>query len=166
MLTLQSPAKVNLFLRVICKRSDGFHELASLFQTVTLADTLRIEIAEEDQLICAHPHVPLTSQNLIWQAIHLYRRKTGSTFKLHIYLDKQIPIEAGLGGGSSNAATALWAVNALAEHPVLESQLQEWAAEIGFGRSFLLLIRNSLLYGPRRASPFLACVATDANLDS
>lgn len=126
-----SPAKVNLFLRILRRRSDGYHDLASLFQAVDLYDTLHVEFSEEDCLTCNDLQVPLGPSNLIWKAIYLYRQQTGYAFKLHIQLDKKIPMEAGLGGGSSNAATALWAINALHDHSISESELCKWAAEIG-----------------------------------
>ncbi|MGZ3632977.1 MAG: 4-(cytidine 5'-diphospho)-2-C-methyl-D-erythritol kinase [Parachlamydiaceae bacterium] len=131
MITLASPAKVNLFLRILRRRSDGYHELASLFQTIALSDTLNVGFSNVDRLFCNHPKIPLGPSNLIWKAVDLFRRKTGRQFYLKIFLDKRIPIQAGLGGGSSNAATVLWAVNTLLDSPVSCLELLEWASEIG-----------------------------------
>jgi len=138
MLTLISPAKINLFLRVLKKRSDGYHELASLFQAIDLYDTLHFELADNDLLECEHPSLPTDSSNLIWKAVNLYRKKTGLKFAIKIKLEKHIPTEAGLGGGSSNAATALFAVNALQNALVPKDQLIQWASEIGSDVAFFL----------------------------
>lgn len=131
MLTLFSPAKINLFLRVLGKRPDGYHELASLFQAIDLGDTLHFELAKEDSLTCSDPTLPCDDSNLVMKAVHLFRRKTGLHFSINIHLEKKIPTQAGLGGGSSNAATTLWALNALHNFPYSERHLQIWSAEIG-----------------------------------
>jgi len=130
-LHLRSPAKINLFLRILKKREDGYHELASLFQAIDLCDTMHCTLSTQDCLECSDTRLPTDRSNLIWKAIDLYRAKTGLQFQVALKLEKLIPMEAGLGGGSSNAATALWAVNALQGSPISEEQLMEWAAEIG-----------------------------------
>jgi 4-diphosphocytidyl-2-C-methyl-D-erythritol kinase len=129
--TLFSPAKINLFLRIVGKRSDGYHELSSLFQTIDLGDHLQFQVSEEDRLICSNPHVPIDPSNLILKTTHLFRQKTGIPLHLHIHLDKRIPIQAGLGGGSSNAATTLWACRQLTDLSIPIDQLAKWGAEIG-----------------------------------
>jgi 4-diphosphocytidyl-2-C-methyl-D-erythritol kinase len=138
MIKLASPAKVNLFLRVLRRRSDGYHELASLFQTIDLCDQLQMSLSDRDELHCNEPKIPTDRSNLVWKAVDLYRQKTGRQFTLKIILDKQIPSEAGLGGGSSNAATALWGVNRLLGNPVSSTLLFQWAAEVGSDVSFFL----------------------------
>lgn len=138
MIKLASPAKVNLFLRVLRRRSDGFHELASLFQTIGLCDQLEMSFSDADELCCNVPEVPTNRSNLIWKAADLFRQKTGHAFKLKIVLDKQIPVEAGLGGGSSNAATTLWGLNHLLGNAVSPLQLSQWAAELGSDVPFFL----------------------------
>lgn len=131
MISLASPAKINLFLRILRRRSDGYHELASLFQTISLCDRLHVSLSEVDELHCSDASVPTCRKNLIWKAVDLYRQKSGNRFCVKIDLEKNIPMQAGLGGGSSNAATALWAVNSLAKTPVSMSELQAWSAEVG-----------------------------------
>jgi len=138
MLTLFSPAKINLFLRILRKRSDGFHELASLFQTVDLCDTLHFSLNSKDELICSDPSIPCDSSNLVLKASALFRRKTGIGVGLKVILEKRIPAQAGLGGGSSNAATTLWALNALCNRPVALPQLMEWGSELGSDVPFFL----------------------------
>jgi 4-diphosphocytidyl-2-C-methyl-D-erythritol kinase len=130
-LTLKSPAKINLFLRVLHRRADGYHALASLFQTINLCDELTFIPASADHLHCSDPNLPTDSSNLICKAVQLFRQKTGVDINFQIHLKKQIPIQAGLGGGSSNAATTLWALNKLCDYPATPAQLAEWSAEIG-----------------------------------
>ncbi len=131
MLTLFSPAKLNLFLLILGKRSDGYHELASLMQTIDLGDQITFTLASEDRIRCSDPNLPCGPTNLISKAVALFRRKTGLNHSISIEVEKKIPIEAGLGGGSSNGATTLWALNALHGHPVKEEELQSWSAEMG-----------------------------------
>lgn len=131
MLVLKSPAKVNLFLRVTKRRADGYHELASLFQAVDLCDTLSFAIAKEDALTCSDPRIPTDSSNLVWEAAKAFRAHTGKDCPVAIHIDKKIPIEAGLGGGSSNAATTLWALNVLTGRPLSTQELMALGAQVG-----------------------------------
>src|SRR5437016_5240820 len=131
MLTLISPAKINLNLRIVGKRPDGYHELSSVFQAIDLCDVLTFEKSEKDKFTCNISTLPNDKKNLVLKALDLFRSKTGLNFCLKIHLDKHIPIEAGLGGGSSNAATTLWACNQLTGQTVSLERLQEWSAEIG-----------------------------------
>jgi 4-diphosphocytidyl-2-C-methyl-D-erythritol kinase len=138
MLTLISPAKVNLFLQILGKRTDGYHELASLFQTISLVDTLNFSLADRDTLTCTDPSIPVDASNLIWKAAHLFRLKTNQKSPIKIHIEKRIPIQAGLGGGSSNAATTLWALNKLLEAKIPIEVLVQWASEIGSDVPFFL----------------------------
>ena len=138
MLTFISPAKINLFLKVLGRRLDGYHDLASLFQAISLHDTLHFELAECNTLICSDPSIPTDSSNLIFKAASLFRSKTGLKFGLKCILEKHIPHEAGLGGGSSNAATTLWALNQLHGMTVPLEQLIDWSSEIGSDITFFL----------------------------
>ncbi|THG06719.1 4-diphosphocytidyl-2-C-methyl-D-erythritol kinase, chloroplastic/chromoplastic-like [Camellia sinensis] len=133
-LTLFSPSKINVFLRITSKREDGFHELASLFHIISLGDKIKFSLApskSKDRLSTNVPGVPLDDKNLIIKALNLYRRKTRTDNFFWIHLDKRVPTGAGLGGGSSNAATALWAANQFSGCLATEKELQEWSSEIG-----------------------------------
>ncbi|MBI2742534.1 MAG: 4-(cytidine 5'-diphospho)-2-C-methyl-D-erythritol kinase [Chlamydiales bacterium] len=130
-LALFSPAKINLFFRVLKKRPDGYHEIASLYQSISLGDRLEIELAHEDRLECDDETLPCDSTNLILRAADLFRRKTGKKVYAHFHLLKRTPIQAGLGGGSSNAATALWGLNQLSGKAVSNEELMLWSAELG-----------------------------------
>ncbi|CAL5434083.1 unnamed protein product [Camellia sinensis] len=133
-LTLFSPSKINVFLRITSKREDGFHDLASLFHVISLGDKIKFSLApskSKDRLSTNVPGVPLDDKNLIIKALNLYRRKTRTDNFFWIHLDKRVPTGAGLGGGSSNAATALWAANQFSGCLATEKELQEWSSEIG-----------------------------------
>lgn len=133
-LTLFSPCKINVFLRITNKREDGYHDLASLFHVISLGDILKFSLSPsntKDALSTNVSGVPLDDSNLIIKALNLYRKKTGTEKFFWIHLDKRVPTGAGLGGGSSNAATALWAANQFSGCPATEKELQEWSSEIG-----------------------------------
>lgn len=138
MLTLFSPAKLNLFLRVLRRREDGFHELASLFQAISLGDMLSFSLAAHDQLTAEGLSVPLDGSNLIAKAVDLFRKNTAIDASFTIHLNKRIPLEAGLGGGSSNAATTLWALNELTGRPATLEQLVAWGGTLGSDVAFFL----------------------------
>nr|AOX15283.1 4-diphosphocytidyl-2-C-methyl-Derythritol kinase [Withania somnifera] len=133
-LTLFSPCKINVFLRITGKRDDGYHDLASLFHVISLGDKIKFSLSPsklKDRLSTNVAGVPLDERNLIIKALNLYRKKTGTDNYFWIHLDKKVPTGAGLGGGSSNAATALWAANQFSGCVATEQELQEWSGEIG-----------------------------------
>ncbi|CAJ1371956.1 unnamed protein product [Effrenium voratum] len=141
---LFSPAKVNLFLRIIRRRPDGYHDLASLFQTVAFGDTLEIEAlpegAEKDELECNLPGVPVDDSNLVIRALKLFRKKSGFRTFFRVNLEKEIPAQAGMGGGSSNAATAFFGANLLCGMKASPEDLISWADDpvIGSDATFFL----------------------------
>ena len=133
---LYSPAKLNLFFRVLRKRDDGFHEIASLMQAISLCDTLHFDLALEDSLTCTDPQIPTDENNFIHKARSLFRQKTGFDVPLAIHAEKQIPSKGGLGGGSSNIATTLYAMNQLSGLGLSETKLAEWAGEVSSDAPF------------------------------
>lgn len=125
--SLFSPCKINLFLRILRKREDGYHDLASLFQAIGFGDTLEltpIECGEADVFTCNMEGVPTDSSNLVLRAIQLMREKTGVQRFFQINLIKECPAQAGLGGGSANAATAMWGANELLGRPATLEQVR------------------------------------------
>lgn len=131
---LFSPAKVNLLLAVTGKRDDGFHDLVSLVTPLEFGDFIEVAVSGDAgsiQFTCSESSVPLGADNLVVQAVEAFRRGTGWDLGLNIHLEKHIPMEAGLGGGSSNAATTLLALNELAEKPLEMEALSELAATLG-----------------------------------
>jgi 4-diphosphocytidyl-2-C-methyl-D-erythritol kinase len=127
-LRLFSPAKVNLFFRVLCKRADGYHDIASLYHAISLGDVVTVSLSDADHITCDDPLIPCDEKNLTSKALHVFRKMTGFAQKVHIHLEKRIPMEAGLGGGSSNAATVLFALNQLSSFRVEDALLSEWAS--------------------------------------
>lgn len=140
LISLFSPAKVNLFLQVRGKRPDGYHELASLFQAISLGDLLHFSIGKSDKISCSKrdPDFPLDSTNLILKSAQCFRNKTSLDFGLEVSIEKKIPLQSGLGGGSSNAATTLWAINELLLRPASLAELIEWSKELGSDVTFFL----------------------------
>ncbi|HCK89591.1 MAG TPA: 4-(cytidine 5'-diphospho)-2-C-methyl-D-erythritol kinase, partial [Gemmatimonadetes bacterium] len=107
--SLSAPAKVNLFLRVLRRRSDGFHELETLFQAIDYCDDVLIELNDLGQisLEVTGLEVGPVKENLAYRAASAYREAAGLHEGIHVSLTKRIPAGAGLGGGSSDAATVL-----------------------------------------------------------
>ena len=118
--TLPSFAKINWLLRILGRREDGFHELCTIFQTVSLFDELTFEESDKISLDCDDKNIPTGETNLIIKAAGLLKNETGVKNGAKIFLKKRIPAPGGLGGGSSNAAVALLGLAAL------------WNLEIGF----------------------------------
>jgi 4-diphosphocytidyl-2-C-methyl-D-erythritol kinase len=138
-LTLRSHAKINLYLSVLHKRPDGYHEIETLMQTVDLTDTLKFTPeAEEVTLTCSNPDVPLDQSNLVYKAVALMRRVYGKTAGLRVHIEKNIPVAAGLAGGSGNAAMTLHALNGLWRLGLTDAELMARAGELGSDVPFCL----------------------------
>ncbi len=107
----RSPAKVNLVLKVFGKQEDGYHQIASLMQAISFFDEIFIEPHSKDLFSCSHPDLLMDEQNLCIRALTLFRVHSGILQPIRLHLEKKIPLGAGLGGGSSNAATILFALD-------------------------------------------------------
>lgn len=139
-LTLHCPAKVNLYLKVIGRRSDGYHDLITLMQPVTLNDELAISHAAAGiGLECDHPDLPVDERNLAVRAAMAFQAAVSRRFGVRIRLKKNIPLAAGLGGGSSDAAGVLKGLNAISGKPLTASQLHQLARRLGADVPFFLL---------------------------
>ena len=132
------PAKVNLYLKVLGRRADGYHELVTVMQPLSLADEVVITPAPVLSLRCSHPGVPEGPENLVWRAATRLAEAVGRPAALHIHLHKRIPVAAGLGGGSSDAAGTLLALNDLWGRPLEEAGLHQLAAALGADVPFFL----------------------------
>ncbi len=144
---LFSPAKINLFLQILGARADGYHELVTCMQTISLGDYISISLATHESLTCTNPQLPVDENNLILKATRLFRAKTGSVQQFKIHLTKNIPMQAGLGGGSSNAATILWGCNQLLHTNIPLCTLQTWSAELGSDVPFFLSLGTAYCTG-------------------
>ncbi|MEP7271860.1 MAG: 4-(cytidine 5'-diphospho)-2-C-methyl-D-erythritol kinase [Acidobacteriota bacterium] len=139
-LTVPSFAKINWTLKILGRRTDGYHELRTILQTVSLCDTLSLTRSEVGlELTCNAPGVPLDETNLIQRAARLFITETRKDFGVRIHLEKRIPVAAGLGGGSSNAAVTLLALERLFEVRLEPARRIEIAASLGADVPFFLL---------------------------
>jgi 4-diphosphocytidyl-2-C-methyl-D-erythritol kinase len=129
--TLPSFAKINWFLRVLGKRADDFHELCTIFQTVSLCDNLTFSSCDRIILTCDDERIPIGEENLIVRAANVLRQKYGIGTGARIRLEKNIPSPGGLGGGSSNAAIALLGLTALWDIKTNLNELIEIGGKIG-----------------------------------
>jgi 4-diphosphocytidyl-2-C-methyl-D-erythritol kinase len=137
-LTLPSFAKINWLLRVLGRRADGFHELCTVFQTVSLCDRLTFEENARFSLTCDDERIACDETNLIRRAAEALKKEFGVRAGARIHLEKRIPAPGGLGGGSSNAATALLGLAALWQLPVDRAGLHRLAAALGSDVPFFL----------------------------
>ena len=133
-ITVFAPAKINLHLAVKNRRPDGFHDIESVFLAVDFGDTLRFSAGNED---CCIKGVSIPD-NIILKAVSLFREKTGFYQGLNITVEKRIPLGGGLGGGSSDAASALLALNKMAGFPLKRESLLEQAAVLGSDVPFFI----------------------------
>ena len=142
-----APAKLNLFLHITGRRPDGYHELQSVFMLIDWCDTLHFEkrpggaISREDLTIA------LPAQDLITRAAHLLQSHTGCTEGVHIAVEKHIPAQAGMGGGSSDAATCLLALNRLWGLNLSLSTLEKLGLQLGADVPFFLRGHNAWVEG-------------------
>ena len=141
-------AKINLGLKVVGLRPDGYHEILSVAQCVDLADVLYFESASSDQLTCSLDSLSTGPDNLVYRAVDAFRARLDrppQSFRIH--LEKNIPIGAGLGGGSADAAAVLRALNHFYDQPFSNADLRQIAATLGSDIPFLVEGGTALLRG-------------------
>jgi 4-diphosphocytidyl-2-C-methyl-D-erythritol kinase len=143
-----SPAKINLFLQVTGKRPDGYHELFSLMCCVSLFDTILLQFdGNLIEIDSDHPQIPLDETNLAHKAAALFYRKLQTERGLKITIEKSIPVAAGLGGGSSNAASVLQGLNCYYDFPFSREQLISMGRRLGADVPFFLFEKPALVSG-------------------
>jgi len=138
-LHLSAPAKVNLFLRVLGKRKDGYHSIETVFHAVGLFDEIRLSPAPRLRLTVNGLPSPRGPGNLCWRAAELLKKRCGVRAGAHIRLRKRIPSGAGLGGGSSDAAACLAGLNRMWKPGLSRRELMRLAAKLGSDVPFFLL---------------------------
>lgn len=139
MIELEAPCKINLHLRVLDKRGDGFHGIESIFQAVSFYDRLVLKrLAYSDACRINCPFFDLPPVNTVSRAVELFRDTTGIHDGVEVFLDKQIPAGAGLGGGSSDAAATLAGLNRLFDAGLSAGELHELACKTGSDVPFFL----------------------------
>ena len=147
MYELAAPAKLNLFLHVIGRRPDGYHLLQSAFMLIDWCDLLHIDLRADGRLSREDLGAPLPADDLTLRAARALQNATGTNLGAHIALDKRIPMQAGMGGGSSDAATCLLALNRLWGLNLPLQRLLEIGLGLGADVPFFLLGRNAWVEG-------------------
>jgi 4-diphosphocytidyl-2-C-methyl-D-erythritol kinase len=139
-ISLAAPAKINLSLRILGKRPDGFHELETLMVPIGLADQIEVSHGggKGIEFLCSDPDLPGGADNLCVKAAEAFRAATGLDHGIRISLMKKVPCGAGLGGGSSDAAAVLMGLNELFDYPLVEEELHQIAATLGSDVPFFL----------------------------
>nr|WP_315168091.1 4-(cytidine 5'-diphospho)-2-C-methyl-D-erythritol kinase [uncultured Limnohabitans sp.] len=142
-----APAKLNLFLHITGRRPDGYHLLQSVFMLIDWCDTLHFEKRSDGQISREDLTVKLPADDLITRAARLLQQHTGSTAGAHIAIEKRIPAQAGMGGGSSDAATCLLALNQLWDLRLDLPTLEKLGLQLGADVPFFLRGRNAWVEG-------------------
>jgi 4-diphosphocytidyl-2-C-methyl-D-erythritol kinase len=157
---IHAPAKINLFLKVIGKRPDGFHELLTLMAPVSLFDEITLEPRDEGITLTAPGSGCEEQKNLGYRAAELFFRETGVKGGVSVEIVKNIPVGAGLGGGSSDAASVLMGLNELFGAGLSKEELMELAARLGSDCAFFVL-GEPYLMGGRGEIPLQKAVLED-----
>ena len=146
MVSLSAPAKINLTLEVTGRRSDGYHEMRSILQSIDLCDTISLQIAQGIELVCDAPEL-VSTENLVVRATRLIQEMTGCPKGVRIELKKHIPLAAGLGGGSSDAAATLLGLNELWGLSLSAEELVEVASRVSSDTAFFVYGGTALVEG-------------------
>lgn len=146
-LRVPSPAKLNLFLHIVGRRDNGYHELQSIFQLIDLYDWISFEAIEENQIQIEGVAEVKLEQNLIYRAAQYLRPHAKTLCGLKISVEKNIPMGAGLGGGSSNAATTLIVLNQLWQCGLNDEQLAAYGVQLGADVPIFIFGQNAWAEG-------------------
>jgi 4-diphosphocytidyl-2-C-methyl-D-erythritol kinase len=144
---IAAPAKLNLFLHIVGRRPDGYHLLQSVFVLIDWCDTLHFERRADGVISREDLTTPLPDDDLVLRAARILQQKTGCRYGAHIGIAKSIPAQAGMGGGSSDAASVLLALNRLWQLHLPLQQLMEWGLLLGADVPFFLQGRNAWVEG-------------------
>lgn len=137
---VKCPAKINLDLKVFPVNSDGFHLIESIMQTINLFDYITISVFEGDNILLGgnNKEIPYDEHNICYKAAKLFLEKIKKTYKVNIYIEKNIPVCAGLAGGSTDAAGVLFGLNKLLNEPLNKKELHILASKLGSDLNFCL----------------------------
>jgi 4-diphosphocytidyl-2-C-methyl-D-erythritol kinase len=144
---IPAPAKLNLFLHIVGRRADGYHLLESVFMLIDWVDTLHFELRSDGRISREDLSVSLPQNDLVVRAAHALQKLTGTHLGAHIAIDKRIPSQAGMGGGSSDAASTLLALNRLWQLNLGLDTLLPLGLTIGADVPFFLGGRNAWVSG-------------------
>lgn len=148
-LTLYAPAKINYVLDVISKRPDGYHDLRMIMQRVNLCDEITISHSHSSSItvVCSSKTTPDGPKNIAWKAARALLDFTKSSSGIHIQITKKIPVAAGLGGGSSDAASVLMGMNELLQLDVSDQTLMDIGSKLGADVPFFIFKKTALATG-------------------
>ena len=147
-LIVEAPAKINLILNILHKRNDGYHELETIMHQINLIDIISIELSGKDITVATNSKlIPSGQENLAYKAAALFMEKNGIKAGVNIIIEKNIPVGAGLAGGSTDAAAVLSGLNRLFGIQLSLTTLQKMAAEIGSDVAFCLSSTTVLARG-------------------
>ncbi|HKY62017.1 MAG TPA: 4-(cytidine 5'-diphospho)-2-C-methyl-D-erythritol kinase [bacterium] len=147
-ISLLSPGKVNLRLDIVGKRSDGYHELRSLMERVSLADEIEMKIVEKGITVtCDHEGVPTDESNIAFKAVKEILAYSSRNVGVEVHIKKMIPVAAGMGGGSSNAATVIKGINHLLKLKLPKEKLMKIGLKVGADVPFFLFEGPALAEG-------------------
>ena len=144
---IAAPAKLNLFLHIVGRRSDGYHLLESVFMLIDWCDTLHFELRSDGQITREDLGAPLPADDLILRAARALQSASGTRLGAHIAIDKRIPAQAGMGGGSSDAASTLLALNRLWGLKFDRQRLRELGLKLGADVPFFIGGHNAWVSG-------------------
>jgi len=131
-ITIAAPAKINLYLDVISKREDGYHDIESIMHTVSLSDQITLELTDGSIEITSNfPHVPTDEKNIAYKVAKAYFEHIKKSMGVKIHIEKHIPVSSGLAGGSTDAAATLKGINILMGEPLNLNELIELGAKYG-----------------------------------
>lgn len=139
---VQCPAKINLDLKILGRRPDGFHNIESTMQTISLYDYLTISFSESDELTIklsgTSDEIPYDKRNIVHKAVKLFFETLGRTGAVEIFIEKNIPVAAGMAGGSTDAAGVIFGLNELLARPLDRAKIHELCAKLGSDLNFCL----------------------------
>ncbi len=139
-LTLNAPAKINLYLDVVSRRDNGYHDIESIMHTVSLSDIITVELTDSEiKLSSNFPHVPTDERNIAYKAAKAFFEYTGVDLGADIFIEKHIPVSSGLAGGSTDAAATLKALNKLCDEPLSKEELLTLGGKLGADVPFCIL---------------------------
>ena len=139
--TIKAPAKINLYLDVVSKRQDGYHDIKSIMHTVSLSDIVTVEKTKENTIILSSnfPHVPTDEKNIAYKAAKKFFEAVDIKEGAKIHIEKHIPVSSGLAGGSTDAAATLKALNELYNYPLTTEELLSLGSTLGADVPFCIL---------------------------
>ncbi len=147
--TINAPAKINIGLDVIRKRNDGYHDLKMIMQTINLFDTLEFTVTDKctDTLECTNPKLPADDNNLVIKAVKLMKKAYGINASFHINLIKNIPVAAGMAGGSTDAAACFTALNDMFALGASKEELMKLSVKLGADIPYCIMKGTALSEG-------------------